>query len=236
MKNLAKYLGVAAIAAVFAHLFSVHGAILATAFVGWVDANVGNLPQKRGEPGVAAGGHVLEFVQSWAKKTTDGNGTIYLVAEVMSDAIIAELALYNDALTGASSADVGVFEIDKSLSNLGTVDQTVADYYAGSPVGGIPTVALPKVDAGNIFLAATDISAGNAQGSPKNVLTNIVLQTITTQGAATNGFLNYGLKLWQLLGFTDPKWKSDSYAIGLRLNTAGSAAGNLVMRGRYIQG
>ncbi len=50
------------------------------------------------------------------------------------------------------------------------------------------------------------------------------------------GMLNFGTKLWQLLGFTDPKWKSDNYVLGCRLNTAGSAAGNIVVRGRYIQG
>jgi hypothetical protein len=154
----------------------------------------------------------------------------------MSDALISELLLYNDAISGLTSMDIGLFEIDRSLSNLGTVDQTAADYYAGSPVGGIPTVALPKVDAGAIFLSAYDAHLGNAQGSPYNALANLVVQTVTTQTGATNGFLNYGLKLWQLLGFTDPKWKSDSYAIGMRLNTAGSASGNLVLKGRYIQG
>lgn len=218
------------------HFAGVHGAILAAAFIGWVDPNVGNLPQKRGEPGIAAGGLVREFWQSWTKKTTDGNGTIYFLSEIMSDALIASLDLYNDALAGCTSVDFGIFEIDRSLSNLGTVDQTAADYYAGSPVGGIPTVALPKIDAGAIFASAVDIHLTNAQGAPLNVLSNIVLQTITTQGSAASGFLAYGMKLWQLLGFTDPKWKSDSYAIGMRLNTAGSAAGNLALKGRYIQG
>jgi hypothetical protein len=204
------------------------------AFIGWIDANVGALPQKRGLAGVAAGGLVREFIQSWAKKTTDGNGTIYFCAEIASDALITMLELYNDAITGLTSADIGIFKVDKSLSNLGAVSTTAGDYYAGASTTGTPNST--PVDAGAIFLTATDISAGNAQGSPKNVLTNIVVQTITTLGATTGGFLNYDLKLWQLLGFTDPKWKEDAYAIGMRLYTAGSAAGNLVLRGRWIQG
>ena len=206
------------------------------AFIGWVDANVGNLPQKRGEAGVAAGGEVQEFIQSWTKKTTDANGTIYFVSEIQSDALISELLLYNDAIAGLTSVDIGIFEIDPSLSNLGAVSQTAAAYYAGSPVGGIPSVATPKIDAGTLFTAAYDAHSGNAQGSPYTALSNLVVQTISNQGGSTLGFLNYALRLWELLGFTDPKWKSDSYAIGLRANTAGSAAGNLVLKGRYIQG
>ena len=60
------------------------------AFIGWADGNVGALPQKRGEAGVAAGGRFFKGVQSWAKKSTDGNGTIYFLAEIPSDAIITE--------------------------------------------------------------------------------------------------------------------------------------------------
>lgn len=243
MKNLKEagnlvlaLIAIAIVTLVAGHYGLSHGLMLATAFIGWVDASVGALPQQRGEPGLAAGGHLFGFAQSWAKKTTDGNGTIYFVTELPSDAIIWDLKLYNDALTGATSADIGIFELDRSLSNLGTVDQTAADYYAGSPTTGTPSVATPKVDAGNIFMAATDISAGSAEGSSRDALANLVVQTITSLGATTFGFLNYGVKLWQLLGFTDPKWKSESYALGLRLNTAGAAAGNLALRGLYIAG
>lgn len=216
------------------HLFgSVHGAILAAAFIGWADANVGAVPQKRGSPALVAGSTVREFVQSWTKATTDGNGTIYFLVELASDGIMTSLLLNNDALAGATSADLGVYKIDKSLSNLGTVSQTAADYFAGCSVAGFPNST--PVDAGAIFMSAQDINAGNANGSEKNGLSNIDVQTVTTLGAATNGKLNFEKKIWELLGFTDPKWKDDSYALGLRLNTAGSAAGNLVVRGRYVQ-
>jgi hypothetical protein len=205
-----------------------------TAFIGWIDASVGGLPQKRGEAGLAAGGFAREFCQSWAKKTTDGNGTIYFITSIPSDAIITYLAYYQDAIANLTSQDFGLYKGDKSLSNLGTVSQTAGDYYAGASVAGLPNST--PVDAGAIFASAVDTHSGYAQGSELNVLSNIVIQTITTLGAATNGFLNYELKIWALLGFTDPKWKDDSYVIGSRLNTAGANAGNMVLRGRWIQG
>lgn len=207
-----------------------------TAFIGWVDPNIGGTPQKRGEPGVAAGGLVREFVQCWAKKTTDGNGTIYFLAEIPSDAIIIELRLLADALTGATSMDLGLAKIDPSLANIGGANQTAATYYAGASASGLPNST--PVDAGAIFVSALDIHAGYALGSEIDLLrgssANLTTQTVT---AGTNpGFLIYNYKVWALLGFTDPKWKEDSYALIMRLNTAGSAAGNLALRGRFIQG
>lgn len=222
------------------HLFgTTHGLMLATAFIGWADASVGATPQKRGEAGIAAGGLFRKGVQAWSKATTDGNGTIYFLAEIPSDAIITELKLMNAALTGATSADVGLFEIDPSLENFGGPNQTAAQYYAGSPAGGVPvTVAAPKIDAGAIYMSAVDISAGNAITAALDLIfgssSNLLTQTVTAASNPSLAILNY--KLWNLLGFTDPKWKSDSYALGLRLNTAGSAAGKLAVPYSYIQG
>lgn len=232
-KFLMAILVVAFVAVVTAHLMGVAGVVLAAAFIGWADPNVGAIPQKRNSPARVAFGLSREFCQSWAKATTDGNGTIYFIAEIPSDAILTSLLLNNDALAGATSADLGIYKIDKSLSNLGTVSSTAADYFAGASATGLENST--PVDAGAVLMSAQDISAGNANGSEKNGLSNIDVQTVTTKGAATNGKLNFGKKVWELLGFTDPKWKDDSYAIGLRLNTAGSAAGNLVLRGRWVQ-
>ena len=205
------------------------------AFIGWVDANVGNTPQKRGQVGLAAGGMVREFVQSWAKKTTDGNSTIYFVSEISSDALITSLLLNNDALAGATSADLGIYRVDPSQQAAG-VNQTAATYFAGYPTSGTPSGTNAWVDAGAIFMSATDIHSAAGIGSEVQGLSNLSVETVTTLGATTNGLLNFALKIWQLLGIPDPKWKDDSYVVGLRLNTAGSAAGNLVLRGRYIHG
>lgn len=234
MQFLAAILVIAFVAVVTAHLMGATGVVLAAAFIGWPNAQVGGIPQKRDSSARVAFGLTREFCLSWAKATTDGNGTIYFLAEIPSDAIITSLLLNNDALSGASSADLGLYKIDKSLSNLGTVSQTASDYYAGCSVAGLPNST--PVDAGAIFMSAVDISAGKANGSEQNGLANLDAQTITSLGATTKGMLGFGLKVWELLGFTDPKWKDDSYVIGLRLNTAGSAAGNLVLRGRWVQG
>lgn len=204
------------------------------AFIGWIDASVGALPQKRGEPGLAAGGHVFEFAQSWAKKTTDGNSSIYFITQIPSDAILTSLLFNMDAIANLTSQSFGIFKGDKSLSNLGTVSATAADYYAGASTTGLPNST--PVDASAILMAATDTHGGYALGSELNAMSAVSVQTITTLGATTNGLLNLGLKVWQLLGFTDPKWKEDSYLIGSLLTTAGSNAGNMALRGRWIQG
>lgn len=206
------------------------------AFIGWIDSFVGGTPIKVGKQGVVMGAIVDGFTQAWTKKTTDANGTIYFIAEINADAIIFDLKLYNDALSGATSADIGLFLVDPGLPSGGGPSATVANYYAGYPTSGTPSGTNALVDAGNIFMTATDISAGSAEGSARDALANLVVQTITTLGATTNGFLNYSKKIWELLGMTDPKWASAKYAIGLRLNTAGAATGNLVLRGQWIEG
>lgn len=226
----------AGVAVLTGHLVGVHGAILAAAFVGWVDGNVSASPQKRGAPGVAAGGMYRRFAQSWSKATTDGNGTLYFVAQVPSDAIVTDLLLANDALTGCTSVDAGLFKVDKGLLSLGGPSSTAADYYAGAATDATKPVGTP-VDAGAIFMSAKDINAGITIASPYNAFgDNIAAQTVTSLGATTKGKLAIGMKVWQLLGFTDPKWKEDSYVIGLRLNTAGSAAGVIALWGGFIQG
>ena len=199
------------------------------ALYGWVDANVGATPTKRGEASIVTGGNDGSFCVAWTKKTTDGNGTVYLITALPSDAILFDVQLNSDSISGMTSMDVGFYEVDGTFQG-----PTAAPGNAGAGTGAIQTQN--KVDAGAILVSAQDYSAGKAIGSEQKLFGNIGTQTVTTLGAATNGLLNFGLKLWQLLGYTDPKWKSDSYALGVRLNTAGSTAGNLVIRGSYIQG
>ena len=204
------------------------------ALIGWVDGNVGAVPQKRGKVGIAAGGLYRKAITAWTKATTDGNGTLYFIQEIPSDAIIADLLLNADAITGLTSASIGLFKVDPSFPAGGGPNTTLTNYYAGASTTGLPNSTL--VDASAIFMALTNISGGYAEGSELNAKSALVTQTITTLGAATNGFLNYGKKVWELLGYTDPKWKDDSYAIGMYVATAGSASGNLVLKSGWIQG
>ncbi len=205
------------------------------ALIGWVDGNVGAVPQKRGKVGIAAGGFFRKSITAWAKATTDGDGTLYFITEVPSDAIMSSMKFNADAITGLSSASFGLFKIDPSFPAGGGPSTTLTKYYAGAATDATKPNGTPT-DASAIFMALTNIAGGYAEGSELNAMSALVTQTITTLGATTNGFLNYGKKVWELLGFTDPKWKEDSYAIGLYVATAGSAAGNLVLKADWIQG
>jgi hypothetical protein len=77
--------------------------------------------------------------------------------------------------------------------------------------------------AADILVNGWDPHSGAGMGSDKD-------------GMADLDISNLGVKLWNLLGFTDPKLKNEVYILGLRLNTAGSAAGTLAIRGRFAQG
>jgi len=204
------------------------------AFIGWIDPNVGGTPIKVGKAGIVAGALGSGFVQSWAKKTTDGDGSIYFIAEINADAIIRSLKFNCDAITGLTSMDVGIYKIDPSLPSGGGPSATAANYHAGCSVAGLPNST--PVSAGAIFLSANDPHSGAAIGSEIDCLAYLLTETVTTLGATTNGLLNFSKKIWELLGFTDPKWADARYVIGVRLNTAGSAAGNMVLRGEYLEG
>jgi hypothetical protein len=202
------------------------------AFIGWVDPNVGGTPVKRGQASIVAGGTFRKFAQSWTKATTDGNGTIYGLVEIPADGVLESLKLMNDALSGATSADFGLYELTTCAPG------STAAVNAGSGTGTIPTQS--QVDAGAILMSAADISAGHAVTAPLDILngasSNLSAETVTSLGGTAKGLLVWGMKVWQLLGFTDPKWKSDSYLLGMRLNTAGSATGNLAIVGGFIEG
>lgn len=206
--------GLMVIGAKFMGAYGVAGVSLAAAFFGWPDANLGALPIKRGDPSRIAGAQVYELLQPWVKATTDGNGTIYYLATLASDDVLTALELLNDALAGCTSVDIGVYRLDRNGAPVNTA------VGAGAGSGGAKS---DGSDAGAIFASAVDISAGNAAGSPKNMLLALSIA-------------NTGVKLWTLLGFTDPKLKDDRYVLGMRLNTAGAATGNLALKARKAQG
>ena len=182
------------------------------ATIAWADPNLSAQPVQQGQVAAMSGAEVKEFVQSWAKVAGDGNQTTYYLAALPADAIMVELKLNNAALTGATSADLGLYRLN--------ADGSVANTIAGATTGGALSTG---ADAGNLFQSAIDISSAHAIGSELNGLTSYTLA-------------NLNQKLWNALGFTDPKLADGVYVLGLRLNTAGSAAGALVVRGRWIQG
>jgi len=73
----------------------------------------------------------------------------------------------------------------------------------------------------DILMAAHDINAGAAIGSEINGLHDM-------------GVENIGKQVFELLGKTADT-REDSYVLALTLNTAGSAAGTISVRGLFIQ-
>lgn len=207
-----------------------------TAFIGWVDPNVGGTPIKVGRQGIVMGAICNGFVQSWTKKSTDGNGTIYFIASINADALIHSIKINSDAASGMTSVDLGIYKVDPSLPQGGGPVTTTASYNAGYPTSGTPSATNAYVDAGAIFMSAVSFASGFAEGSEQDGLANINVQTVSNLGGSTLGFLNYGLKIWQLTGATDPKWADAKYAIGMRLNTAGTATPNIAIRAQYFEG
>lgn len=170
----------------------------------WVNADV--VAGKRGQASKVVGGRVVEFVQSYEKLgAADGNGSVLAFALIPSDAILRDLKLTSDALTGFSSVACGFYRLDRD-------GQTFLD-----------TAKSDGTSAKALLLAAADLSAGFAVGSEKNLL-------LTVDPA------DLAKKVWEFLGFTDPKSKDDSYVLALTATTSGTAAGTLTMAGRYIQG
>lgn len=71
----------------------------------------------------------------------DDDGSVYrVIKNVNENLIVSKIELLNDAIAGATSYDIGVYESDKG------------------------SVSGPVIDK-DVFLAAEDINAGNARGS-----------------------------------------------------------------------
>lgn len=198
----------------FGHMAAAGGLALATAFIGWPDANLSHVPVKRGDPSKMSGAEAYELFQSWVKATTDGAGTIYYLAELPSNAVVTALDLLMDAAAGMTDVDFGVYRVKPD----GSI-QTCTDG-GGASTGGAKS---DGSDAGSIFTDALDAHLGYAAGSPHNCLTALSIA-------------NSGVPLWKLLGFTDPKLKDDRYVLGMRVASADTNAPNIAARVRYIQG
>lgn len=115
----------------------------------YIDADIvaGKLASASHNKGVWA----CSVIQSFVVGATDAAGSIYrLFKGIPADAIITVLALYNDALTGATSVKMGLYD--------------VLDF---DGVGAI-------IGTGDQFMTATDISAGTAISSTaRNCMTNL---------------------------------------------------------------
>ena len=124
---------------------------------------------------------------------TESNTSIYKLARIPSNWVPLKVEIHSDAITGATSYALGFYEED------GT---TVVD-----------------VDE---LMAATDIHAGNAIGSPLD-------------GMSAVGIANLGKKVWELLGKTINN-KAESYVLALTAAVVGTAAGTINVTAYFAKG
>lgn len=170
----------------------------------WIDANVA--AGKKGQVSKVAGGQVSEFMSLYAKLgAADGDGSVLGFALIPADAVLTELKLLQDALTGFSSVSCGFYKLDND-------GQTFLD-----------TAKSDGTSASAVLQALADLSAGFAVGSEHDLMSAVSIA-------------NRGKKVWELLGYTDPKKVDGRYVLALTAATSGTAAGNIVVRGRFIQG
>lgn len=100
---------------------------------------------KKESPAKASGNETREGVVTFAIAAADSDASIIKIAKVPANAIMREIKITSDALTGCTSVDVGLYK----------ESGVVADK--------------------DIFLAAEDIAAGQAVGSEQNGMEDVAL-------------------------------------------------------------
>jgi len=93
----------------------------------------------------------------------DDDGSIYRIGKnIPGDCIVTKIELFNDAIAGATSYDIGLYE-------------TLED--------GVGGAVIDK----DIFLAAEDINAGNTRASSVNGLSAVAIEDLDKDIAALAG-------------------------------------------------
>ncbi len=99
-----------------------------------------------------------------------------------------------------------------------------AGYYKKANDGTFLDTALSGGTSGKaVLMSAVDLNAGKANGSEQNGLVAVAIGDLSK-------------KVWELLGYATPEASDGDYALCLTFTTAGTAAGNIVVRGSYILG
>jgi len=113
----------------------------------YIDANIGATNQKLGNNiGSGNGGIVKKMINCFVVGSSDAAGSIYRVFKGVSpDAVILNVRLYNDALTGATSVNCGLYgvlDFDNIGAIVGTGDQfaSAVNIASGNPVTSTPLV------------------------------------------------------------------------------------------------
>ena len=149
---------------------------------------------KLANPALTQGAKVVAMVATFEVAVADDDGSVYRVIKALQPNLIPiSIEINNDVIADATSYDLGLYETD-----LGAV-----------------------IDK-DVFLAAEDISAGNAIGSEVNGLTNLAPEDLIK-------------KIYEHAGDDVTDYKA-GYDLAFTANTVGSALGTITIRAIFIQG
>jgi hypothetical protein len=161
---------------------------------------------KKGQASRVTGNNVTEFAAKYSK----------LGAADGDGSILAFALLPADAVITSlklnAAALAGFSSVSVGLYKLNIDGQTFSD-----------TAKSDGTSASAILLALSDLSGGFAVGSEKDCLAAVPIGSLH-------------LKLWELLGYTDVKNIEGGYVLALTAATSGTAAGDMCLKGKYIQG
>lgn len=140
---------------------------------------------KKGNPGNISGSKVVKSILTFAVAAADSDASIIRIAKLPAGAVITKFDLYCDAITGCTSVSAALYKENGSVLASSTV-----------------------------LAAAKDIAAGQAIGSPENMMADVALADL-------------GKALFELLGLTSATKTEQAYDLALLFNTIGSGAGNV---------
>lgn len=154
----------------------------------YVDANI--VAGKLTTPGYVCGVAGYRAISVFTPANGDLAGSIYRLFRIPSDAIILSLSMFNAAITGATSVNIGLYDVlsfDGVGAIIGTGDQfmTATDISAGTAVTSTRRDCLTNLSIANRNQALWSI-VGETQAQPKRAAFDIAM-TFTAKTTVGTG-------------------------------------------------
>lgn len=155
----------------------------------------------------------------------DNDGHIYPAFRVSSEWRLIDLWLFNDAITGGTDYDVGLY----NAGNWNLADQTVRDRDIWVDGASMATARIfgISVDPALASRAASDAVA--SLGSAQNVLGTI------SGGGAITGIQRFR-RVWEDAGLAAAPTPGTEYDVCITANTVGTGAGTIKLAGLFAAG
>lgn len=142
----------------------------------YVDADI--VAERKATAAFSEGGKTVTMVVTFEVAAADDDGSVYRVAKAIDPHLIpVRYDILNDAITGMTDLELGLYETSKD------------------GVDG------PAIDI-DVFLGSTDVSAGNARGSELNGLTAVDVADVQKRIFELAGDTLTNLKLGYDIAFT----------------------------------